>query len=154
MPRSCVARKDCRAFLQNKQQLVPVKQKKTRIKDRWLNYVLVRWKDEIAIRQRTGRDIWQQLYELVLIETEKPCSENEMETEMQKHYHIKGLQDISAFRQTTQKLSHQTIHFSFATVFLLKKQPIAQYQWVPVSSLNQLAFPKTLKEYIEATLTA
>ena len=150
----CFFRKDCRAFLQNKQHLVPVKEKKTKIKDRWLNYVLVRWKDEIAIRQRTGRDIWQQLYELVLIETEKSCSENGIAAELQKHYHIKGLLDINSFRQITQKLSHQTIHFSFATVLLLKKQPIEHYQWVPVSSLNQLAFPKTLKEYIEDTLPA
>ena len=67
----CVFNKTCFAFLNNKINELPVKEKKISIKKRWFYYLVIEHENKMAIRQRTGKDIWQQLYEFPMIETDK-----------------------------------------------------------------------------------
>src|SRR5258708_9212913 len=66
---SCILKKQCKAFLNNTANKLPVKEKKVTIKKRWFYCLVIEYKNEINIRQRSGKDIWQQLYEFPLIET-------------------------------------------------------------------------------------
>ena len=50
----------------------PVKQGKTKVRDRWFNYLHLSSGDHTLLRRREGRDIWQGLYEFPLIETDGP----------------------------------------------------------------------------------
>ena len=50
----------------------PVKRGKTRVRDRWFNYLHVASGDRVLLHRREGRDIWQGLYEFPLIETDAP----------------------------------------------------------------------------------
>ncbi|MEI9808404.1 MAG: hypothetical protein WDO16_11340 [Bacteroidota bacterium] len=67
----CPFQKTCYAFLHNKINELPVKEKKLRIKKRWFCYFVFDHAGETAIRQRTNKDIWQQLYEFPVIEMDK-----------------------------------------------------------------------------------
>lgn len=53
---------------------LPVKSGKTRTRTRHFNYLLIEAKGGIYLRKRTGKDIWQGLWELPLIETEEPAT--------------------------------------------------------------------------------
>lgn len=148
----CFFNKHCKAYLQGKQQLLPVKEKKIKIKERWLNYVVVKCKNEIAIHQRTGKDIWQQLYEFALIETDAPCTPRQILRQFEKQYGIDAYKFIESSAEITQKLSHQSVSFRFVVIEAAQKEKIVNFQWVALSKLSRLAFPRTLKQYIDENL--
>lgn len=145
----CFFNEHCKAYLQGKQQLLPIKGKKINMKRRWLNYIVIRHKNEVLIRQRVDKDIWQQLFEFVLIETSRFCSEKQILRQFEKQYGITNYRLIAGFEQTTQKLSHQSICFSFLLIKVLKKEEIEHFTWVSLPNLDRFAFPKTLKEFIQ-----
>jgi len=148
----CFCNTHCKAYLSAKQQLLPVKAKKIKITQRWLNYVVIFYKNEVAIRQRTGKDIWQQLFEFIPIESDKKISEKQILRLFEKQWSITEYKKLASFEEITQKLTHQSICFNFTSIELHKRMSTEHLLWVPVSQLNQFAFPKTLKTFIDSCL--
>lgn len=69
---NCVLNTSCFALQKNKIKELPIKTKKLKIKNRYLNYVVVKDKNEhFLIEQRTENGIWKNLYQFSLIETKK-----------------------------------------------------------------------------------
>lgn len=147
--KACFFTNYCQAYQLNKQHLLPIKEKKIIIKKRWFNYVVVTYKKNIAIRQRTGKDIWQQLFEFILIETGKPYSEEKILKIFEERFMISKYEMIESYTEITQKLTHQTIHFNFIVIEINKKEKLEDFSWVSLSTLTQFAFPKTLKDFIQ-----
>jgi len=145
--KSCSFNNHCRAYLEGKQDLLPLKEKKIKIKERWLNYFIVKYKDQVLIRQRTAKDIWQQLFEFVLIETDQPVTSKKLLRLFKKQYGIEELH-FNVLLSTKQKLSHQLVNFYFLEVGLKQKENISGFSWVKIGDLKKYAFPKSLKELI------
>ena len=82
----CFFNTQCRAFIQNRQASLPVKSKTPALKERWFHYIILQYNGEIAIRQRTAKDIWQNLYEVVLIEAFKKEDKALLLTQLEKVY--------------------------------------------------------------------
>lgn len=143
----CFFKNYCKAYLKGKQDLLPIKKKKIKIKERWLNYFIIKYKDEILVHQRISKDIWQQLFEFVLIETDQSFQEKKLLKLFAKQY---GITDFHShfFHSTQQRLSHQLIHFSFLQIELKQKEKIAGFWWIKNSELNKCAFPKSLQEFV------
>ena len=57
---------------------LPVKQHKAKVANRYFNYIYVRMGAHTLINKRTGNDIWKNLYELPLIETENEVPEEKV----------------------------------------------------------------------------
>ena len=144
---SCFFNKHCKAFLSGQQDMLPVKEKKLHIKERWLNYMVIKWKDEVIIHQRTAKDIWQQLFEFILIETEKKFSTKKILSLFDEQYDFKTYH-VNRSYSFRQKLSHQLIHFFFIEMEVLKKQSVPGCSWIKISELNRYVFPKTLQEFV------
>ena len=72
----CPLSDSCLALAQGKVDALPVKQHKTKVTNRFFNYIYVRTGGYTFIRKRTGNDIWKNLYEPLLIETDMDLSEN------------------------------------------------------------------------------
>jgi A/G-specific adenine glycosylase len=64
----CPLMESCDAFRTNRIQELPVKLKTLKVKERHLIYIYIRCKGFTAIHQRGGGDIWQGLWEPVLVE--------------------------------------------------------------------------------------
>lgn len=143
----CFFNNKCKAYLSGKQDLLPVKEKKIKIKERWLNYAVVKCDDKVLIHQRNAKDIWQQLFEFVLIETEKPFGAKKMLALFEKQYGIRSYK-IVHFQSVTQKLSHQLVRFSFFEIDIQQEVKLPGFIWVTKSGLKKYAFPKTLQQYI------
>jgi A/G-specific adenine glycosylase len=58
----------CYAYQQGKQSVLPVKTKKAPVKHRYINYVVVQQGEQLAMRERSGKDIWKGLYDFYTIE--------------------------------------------------------------------------------------
>ena len=73
----CPLAESCLALARDRVDTLPIKQHRTKVTDRFFNYIYVRAGGHTFIRKRTGNDIWKNLYEPLLIETEEDLSENE-----------------------------------------------------------------------------
>lgn len=146
---ACYFNEHCKAFLQGKQLLLPVKEKKIMVKERWFNYVVLQYKDMFAIKKRASKDIWQNLYEFPLIETANPASINDLQLQLEKNF---GLSQQVQFQanplETKQRLTHQVINFSFLEAQSIEIKDIPGFIWVSKDQLDHYPFPKTLQEYI------
>lgn len=149
---ACVFQKKCVAFLENKVEMLPVKEKKIRIKKRWFYYLVVEYNDEIAIQQRTGKDIWNQLYEFPMIEK---SGEETIETILKEAEKIGWLpkskyEVIATSSLYKQQLSHQLIAGQFIRVGLRKK-PLTNDNrlWIKVNQLKKFAFPRLINHYLD-----
>jgi A/G-specific adenine glycosylase len=150
----CFFNRHCKAYLLGKQLAVPVKSKRTLVRERWFQYLVLEHEGRIAIRQRTAKDIWQNLYEFFLLETTEAEAPAAVLAQWRKAYGIQAA-DYSIAGQgieKVQRLSHQLIHFSFVHLQLAKRLPVQGMEWVPRPSLAQYPFPKTLQQYLQANL--
>ena len=143
----CVFRRNCVAYLDNKVNKLPVKEKKVRIKKRWFYYLVAEYKNKIAIQQRTGKDIWQDLFEFLLIETRSAYDSKRIlkEAEKKKLLIPREYELISISPLFKQQLSHQLIAGQFISL-RLKQKPDRKdgYLLVSKNKLNQYAFPKII----------
>ena len=112
--KSCPLNAGCLAFRLNKISELPVKKKQASVKKRLFNYLVNTDKDKIYIQQRKEKDIWQNLYEFPLIESEKPITGKKLSEQIKSN--VRLLADYS------HKLSHRDIHARFWLVEDLKEQ--------------------------------
>jgi A/G-specific adenine glycosylase len=147
----CFFNVQCKAYLRGKQDLLPVKEKKIKIKERWLNYFVIKCNDRVLIHQRTSKDIWQHLFEFLLIETNGPLSQKKLLKLFSKQFGITTF-DFKSSYSGKQKLSHQLIHFSFLQIELQQQVITSGFSWLKISELNKYAFPKSLQEFVATHL--
>lgn len=66
----CIFKDRCFAYAHQMQGQLPVKIKKLTVKQRFLNYFIIKQGDRLAMYERRGRDIWKGLYDFHLIESQ------------------------------------------------------------------------------------
>ncbi|NJO25666.1 MAG: hypothetical protein HC867_07760 [Bacteroidia bacterium] len=112
---SCPLKRGCIANNKNIISLLPVKSKKNKITTRWFYYVVAEYKRKYLVRKRNKKDIWQNLYEFLLIESGGKLTE----TAVFKKASGKGLVGAKGYKRIMksaifiQQLSHQKIHGQF-----------------------------------------
>lgn len=149
---ACFINDHCLGFRAGKQQLLPVKGKRISVRERWLNYIVVQHKTEIAIHQRNEKDIWQKLFEFCLIETSEKCNPQQVLQLFEKQYGIMDYKVLSTREESVQKLTHQLIHFRFLTIALPRKQPIPHCTWMSMKNLREITFPQSLRTFVDSCL--
>lgn len=119
----CIFQERCVAFRTNKIAQLPVKLKKTKVKKRFLNYLVFISSDQKTLmHQRTGKGIWQGLYEFPFIEMDgDEVSFREsglLKKELEKHT-VLSLEKHND-SPIVHKLSHQHLHTTFWVVHVKK----------------------------------
>lgn len=117
----CPLSNSCVAFHQGRVTAYPVKQHKAITSDRFFNYIYVRVGAHTFISKRTGNDIWKNLFELPLIETDKRLSQEEfMATNaFQKLFSGEIKPIVRCVKQGVKHvLSHRVIYTDFYEVIL------------------------------------
>ena len=140
------------AFLNKKVTNLPVKEKKIRIKKRWFYYLVIEHEKEIVIQQRTGKDIWNQLYEFPMVEKERETSFATILQEAEKLGWLikKKYEMVSVSPVFKQQLSHQLIAGQFIKINLQKKNTGAtEVLWIKANQLKRFAFPKFINQYFD-----
>lgn len=110
----CPLQAECQANATGRVNKLPVKLKKTKVRQRFFNYFVIAQNDLIAMRQRTDRDVWQQLYDFYLIETEGLISSLDELPELRSLMPILSQASVSAPKRIyTHILTHQRIQAQF-----------------------------------------
>lgn len=147
----CPLRSHCASLKAGTMAQRPVKTGKLVKKKRFFQYLLLEYKGRWLIRQRTERDIWHNLHEFYLLEAPSILSWNQlvkMPDRMMKQVSSGMHRSESAVMK--QLLSHQEIHARIWHIVLPKSIPAPKgYQWVSKKQINQLAFPRLLRHYLD-----
>ncbi len=148
----CVFKKTCFAFLHNKINVLPVKEKKIRIKKRWFYYLVIEHQHKIAIQQRIEKDIWNQLYEFPMIEMGEEATAEEIILQAEKLNLLqkKNYELVTVSPLFKQQLSHQLIAGQFIKIKLTGKPLLKKNQlWVTNKQLKKFAFPRFINHYLD-----
>jgi len=150
----CIFKKTCVAFQNDKINELPVKLKKTAVKKRWFNYLVLEYKNEIFIRERLAKDIWQHLFEFWLIETEKHENEHSIIKIALKRKLLKDKKFTVVYVSPALKqlLSHQLINGQFIYIHLSARPDVAEnYIAVAKEKLGSYPFPQLTNQYINGS---
>ncbi len=125
---SCVLNQSCvSAFNTELIKKLPVKKGKTKVRKRYFHYLHIEKGLEIALDQRTGKDVWEKLYEFPLIESENESAPSEFKNSATLSYqtkHILSHQHIYAFFYTTEESEIEGLDFKFIDKSQLEDYPI------------------------------
>lgn len=150
----CPLNLKCYAFNNGAVGLLPVKKSATAKTMRYFNYVVARIGDSVYVHQRTESDIWRDLYEFILIETDAPIEQTQetafeiFETQLSKILNHNAYIIESRSENFIQQLTHRTVIATFWEIKLKKQIAIApNFILVPETELQRYAFPKVILNY-------
>lgn len=151
---ACPLNARCAAFLGKKIGVLPVKSKKLDRKHRYFNYLVINKLNEVFIKKRSEKDIWQNLYDFPLVETAQLQENRHFLTKNKTSQAWLGESDWQLLRASPpqrQELTHQRIVATFWELevgldFLPKEK-----NWVQVErrNLSNFAFPKVVDLYLK-----
>lgn len=145
----CPFKRSCKAFQLGKTEEWPVRVRKTRIKERWFEYLVMKSDGRYLLRKRTGKDIWANLYEFPLVEGNRLSSKAVLKKAEEEGWLLPGkyrLKSVSGRKE--QVLSHQKIHARFLEIDPgTRVANVKGYQWVPEKKVPELAFPRLIAKY-------
>ncbi len=141
----------CISYKKNLINILPVKEKNINKRERFFNYLIVENKNKIYVHKRTEKDIWQNLFEFILIETEKLLSEKDFLSEeiFTSLFPLNNYTIIKVSKKISQKLTHQTITGRFIHIRLhSNSDSFKKYKLVSAKQLDLLPFPKFINSYL------
>ncbi len=142
----CFFQHDCRSRLAGRQDELPVRVKKTRVRERWFHYFLISYGNEVLVHQRTAGDIWSQLWEFYLIETEKEMPAPAVLRLFREQLKIDVVPGPQ--HEVKQRLSHQLIYFRLQELQAKERVDVPGFRWTDPNGLRALALPKTLRSFL------
>lgn len=102
----------CFAFNNGKQDQLPVKTKKVKVRSRYFYYFIYEHEDRLLMKERGPKDIWQGLYDFSLLESDTPLSEEDTLKELA----TKELTVLGFSEEVKHILTHQRIFTRFIRV--------------------------------------
>lgn len=147
----CCFNERCKAWLNNSISSYPVKTKKLLRRTRHFYYFFLEDDQRVMVRERITKDIWQHLYELVLVEAGQELSEKEIQPLLKKigipRNSVSGLRYS---KKHSQQLTHQQICGIFTHVTLKNQiEALPGYRWVSKSEFEKLPFPRYILSYLK-----
>ena len=112
----CPINEGCISLKENKVHKRPVKIKKTKVRKRYFNYLVVLDSNKnTLVEQRLGKGIWQNLYQFPLLETNIEIDIVVLKEEVPSFLKLESINDIFLYndRPIVHKLSHQHLHTKF-----------------------------------------
>jgi len=145
---SCALNESCVALQTNSVDKYPVKLKKAKIKKRFFNYLVVLDDDgNTNLIKRSGKDIWHNLYEFPLLETQEEITVNELKQRLPEILTLEEPQRVyeSSDKTIVHKLSHQHLY----TKFWIVKTTDRLVDGLPTTELHKYPVPVLIAEFIK-----
>ncbi len=130
----------------------PIKRGKTKVKKRYLLYLIVKDdEDHTLVRKRGDKDIWAGLYEFPIIEFQSAEEWLGFESTDKYKESLKVFQaELNHLSNPVKHiLSHQHLHVLFARVTGNTKSSVRDYERKSFSDLAQLGMPRVITRYFE-----
>jgi A/G-specific adenine glycosylase len=147
---TCPIKLGCYAFLHNATTVLPVKSKKVKIRERYFNYFLIADENKVLINKRGEGDIWANMYDLPLIETDSQATIDELAAlpETVKNFGPE-LRIKKIFPVVKHVLTHQHLYVRFV---VLEQRPLVitkNWDFIEVENLKRMALPKVIFIFLD-----
>jgi len=137
----------CTAFREGRVGDYPVKQKTLQVKERRLTYVYVRYQGETAIHRRPAGDIWQGLYEPLLMENGKWKIDN---WAAQNNYPLSIINYQLLASRVKHVLTHRVLYADFYLWEPAERPTLPDdYFWIPEADIDNYAVPRLIEILLE-----
>lgn len=153
---NCPVQAACYAYSNKNVSSFPVKQGKTKVRNRYLNYPVITNKDNLLIRIRKSKDIWHGLHDFPMVETDEPI----VTSKFLKNKRWEELIDLSkpvinnVSEEYVHILSHQKLFarfYNLETSRKIKTLPDDCF-WIKIREIENYAVPKLIELYIRNPL--
>jgi A/G-specific adenine glycosylase len=148
---NCPLNQSCSAFLNGNTKDLPLKQKSIKKSTRYFLFIVIESTSHILIEKRIHSDIWRNLFQLPLIESDHLYEDTEilMMPEIKSILNIKGTQLSAISPAYTHKLTHRTILARFIRIYCNDLSSIDEKLIrVNKEEIYKFAFPVLIKKYM------
>lgn len=149
---TCPLAETCEALSTHQVDKLPVKSKRTSVRDRYLTYIYTRTQEGLTLLRRRGSgDIWQGLFEFPMIESDKKLTSKQVDEFIHSSL-VKVSVNIKVdliAQDVRHQLTHQRLHTDFYCLTLPSADRNAKGQWVEEKSLDRYALPRLLEKLLE-----
>ena len=143
----------CVAFRSGRVEELPVKSLKTKTSNRYFNYLYIRAGAYIYIRKRVEKDIWHNLYELPLIETNEALDEASFYklSELRSLFPEGNIPVFRCVRRGVKHiLSHRIIYANFYEVHLPADTSLGgDFLRINEADITQYALPRLIEAFLQ-----
>lgn len=147
----CPLKLDCFAYNNNKVDFLPIKLKKVKVRERYFNYFLGLNNDVILTKQRVAGDVWQQMYDLPLIETEKLLAISDLSFIKLVKNMFGNEVIIKPLTAKKHLLTHQIIYVQFFALenYIVNFNQHTEIKSVAIEDFKALPHPKVISDFID-----
>ncbi|MFT6147531.1 MAG: A/G-specific adenine glycosylase [Saprospiraceae bacterium] len=152
----CILNKDCIGFNTQKNDILPIKSRKIKKTERFFSYLLINYDNSVYLQKRTKKDIWQNLYQFPIVESQKVIDFLELQkSEIGQETANKMTNKTPIISKThKQILTHQKIWATFYELELkedLSAEFIVKENLIRVKKINldKFAFPKIIDLFLK-----
>lgn len=146
---NCPLNHNCEAFKNNKVDILPIKEKKLTIKNRYLHFFLITDKNQFLIEKRGLQNIWKGLYQLPMIETKEATkTKNLLESKEFEELVMRSHVELISQKEIRHKLTHRNLYIRFYHLNIRNLHTF-NYIKIRISDWQDYAFPKPIFQYLE-----
>ncbi len=149
---NCPLNLSCHAYKLNLVSTLPVKENKTKVRDRFFHYLIIESKNSFYIRKRNEKDIWQGLHDFPLIEAKKKITPASFIKSKELSAYSKEITFTTISEPYEHLLSHQKIHarfYHFSEKDLSDKKLLLPLIKVNLKTITKYALPKLVERYLD-----
>lgn len=139
----CPLAGSCMARQNNTQLNFPIKAKKTKVVNRYIHYVVLSDGRSTVLKKRTGKGIWEGLYDFPMVE--KKEGEELTESDLQSY----GFSEFTFDGSFKHILSHQKIFATFWHVQVKQIKLVENQIEVNINQVEDYPLPQLLIRYIK-----
>lgn len=140
----------CRAFAERRVAELPVKSKRTAVKDRYLVYIYMCTPSQVFLHRRAAGDIWQGLHEPYLLEFAEPATADEIFRQVEKCVPMAGAKIEMVAKDVKHVLTHRRLHVDCYVLSLPEGiAPPEGYFAVPAEERDGYAVPALVSRLYE-----
>jgi A/G-specific adenine glycosylase len=144
----CIFKKECVALREEKVNLFPIKVKRVKVKNRYLQYfVLIDESKNTLLEKRVGKGIWQNLYQFPLIETfanQNHYQDDRLESLLAKH---QITSDFEIYKWNDQPIFHKLTHQHLEINFWILNLRVGTNLDISMSQIQNYPMPKVLQNF-------
>lgn len=146
----CIFASACIAYATGKINQLPVKKKKSPVKKRYFNYLVITDGKSVIMKKRSEKDIWKGLFDFPLLETknEKPnTSEKTVWKKLKNNFKLKEIEKSE--KKYRHLLSHQQLNIRFEIYKITPLTATPDFQKIKLNTDDFPGVPQVIMKLLK-----
>lgn len=143
----CPINIECKAFEHKSVSSIPIKAKKTKVSNKFLQYFVFEYNSRLWLKKRAENEIWANMYDFYLVESENLDYSENLEKCLQE-FKIEA-EEIIAYPTINHILTHQKQQIAFVKIRCKSEPVIENGDCYNLEELDNLAKPKIIVDFLK-----